>query len=117
MNTATLTADQRAELERRHGEVYGERLAPFEADWVTDRVLAGRNCLTAWDVHQLVTDNHITHVLDLREEHEWTPPRVGVDQAGAGGAPVAGAKAVMIVVAPAILSGRVPTRISGSPAR
>jgi len=48
----------------------------FECDWITDRVKAGPNPLTADDVRSLVDDG-ITHVLDLREPGEWSPPQVG----------------------------------------
>jgi protein-tyrosine phosphatase len=48
----------------------------FENDWITDRLKAGRNPLTADDVRSLAEDG-ITHVLDLREPHEWEPPRLG----------------------------------------
>jgi len=44
----------------------------FESDWITTRVKAGRNPLTARGVESLVNDR-ITHVLDLREPHEWSP--------------------------------------------
>jgi len=41
----------------------------FESDWITTRVKAGRNPLTARGVESLVNDG-ITHVLDLREPHD-----------------------------------------------
>jgi atypical dual specificity phosphatase len=50
----------------------------FENDWITNRVKAGRNPLTKKDVESLAADR-ITHVLDLREEDEWLPPRIGQD--------------------------------------
>jgi len=51
-------------------------IPPFENDWITDRVKAGRNPLSKEDVDSLAADG-ITHVLDLRESHEWEPPQVG----------------------------------------
>jgi hypothetical protein len=53
-------------------------IPPFENDWITDRVKAGRNPLTKADVESLVADG-ITHVLDLRESHEWSSPWIGQD--------------------------------------
>ena len=67
-------------LQTDHDRIYARiGLPPWEADWVTDRVLAGRNCLSALDVHQLVSDYGITHVLDLREPREWRAPKAGQD--------------------------------------
>jgi protein-tyrosine phosphatase len=49
-----------------------------ESSWITDRLKAGRNPLTADDVRQLADDG-ITHVVDLREPREWTAPWEGQD--------------------------------------
>jgi protein-tyrosine phosphatase len=63
-----------------HDEIYTRYGLPgFEADWVTDRILAGRNCLSALDIHRLVHDHGITHILDLREAEEWCIPMLGKD--------------------------------------
>lgn len=68
------------DLRASHDEIYETfDLPAFESHWVADRVRAGRNCLSAWDVERLVTAHGITHVLDLREEEEWRSPWVGQD--------------------------------------
>jgi protein tyrosine phosphatase (PTP) superfamily phosphohydrolase (DUF442 family) len=65
-------------MQSDHDEIYSRYGLPaFEADWVTDRILAGRNCLSALDVHRLVHDDGITHILDLREPEEWCTPMLG----------------------------------------
>ena len=67
-------------LQADHDRIYARiGLPPWEADWITDRVLAGRNCLSALDVNRLVTEYGITHVLDLREPQEWCAPKAGQD--------------------------------------
>jgi predicted protein tyrosine phosphatase len=67
-------------LQADHDAIYARYDLPaFEADWVTDGVLAGRNCLSALDLHGLVHDHGITHVLDLREPDEWCIPMLGKD--------------------------------------
>ena len=70
------TADKLATL-RRHYQVYATPALPaFEFNTVTDRILAGRNPLTARDIESL-TEAGVTHILDLREPQEWAPPRFG----------------------------------------
>jgi len=65
-----------AEL-RRHLEVYSTPGLPaFDFHLVADRLYAGRNPLTARDV-EVLHARGITHILDLREEKEWTAPRFG----------------------------------------
>lgn len=67
------------ETARRHQEVYATKnLPPFNYDQVTERLFAGRNPLTAQDVHMLA-ELGITHVLDLRESHEWAAPKFGAE--------------------------------------
>ncbi len=69
-------ADALLEL-RGHMEVYTTPNLPvFDFDWLDRRIAAGRNPLSARDVAQLGAAG-ITHVLDLREETEWTLPRFG----------------------------------------
>jgi len=64
---------------RRHRQVYAKPGMPYlNYDWVTDRILAGRQVLTARDIETLA-DLGITHVLDLREPLEWTPPHYGTE--------------------------------------
>lgn len=43
---------------------------PFDANWITERLMAGSAPLTSVDVEVLASLG-ITHVLDLRERHEW----------------------------------------------
>ncbi len=62
---------------RRHRQVYASKSLPaFEFDWVTDRIMAGRNPLTAHDVETLASQG-ITHFLDLREPKEWASSQYG----------------------------------------
>ncbi|MGB8645530.1 MAG: ADP-ribosylglycohydrolase family protein [Anaerolineae bacterium] len=62
---------------RSHLVTYSQfGLPAFNADWVDERVMAGRNPLTARDV-DFLADQGITHVLDLREPSEWSSPRSG----------------------------------------
>ncbi len=71
----------RASMERRHRMAQREHervyttpgLPPFEFHELDERLLAGRNPLTAVDVDRLV-EAGVTHVVDLREESEWTAP-------------------------------------------
>ena len=81
-------------------------MPPFEIHELDERLLAGRNPLSAIDAQRLV-DVGVTHVVDLRERHEWETPgrfgRVAVEELGVlgverlhapvtdGGAPSAGA--------------------------
>jgi len=62
----------------RYQHVYkrNQDLPRFEFNWIEDWLLAGRNPLTVLDV-QLLDALGVTHVLDLREEAEWMPPRFG----------------------------------------
>jgi rhodanese-related sulfurtransferase len=58
----------------RHRAVYATpNLPPFEIHEIDDRLRAGRNPLTVVDVAELCVSG-ITHVLDLRENHEWRAP-------------------------------------------
>ncbi len=50
----------------------------FDTDWISDRVKAGAHPLIRRDVRRLVADG-ITHVVDLRQQHEWAPPWRGQD--------------------------------------
>ena len=69
-------ADALSEL-RGHLEIYGTpHLPAFEMEWLDRRIAAGRNPLSARDVATLRAAG-ISHVLDLREEREWTAPRFG----------------------------------------
>jgi ADP-ribosyl-[dinitrogen reductase] hydrolase len=62
---------------RRRQEVYATPGLPgFEYSRIGERLYAGRNPLTARDVARLAAEG-ITHVLDLRENWEWIPPRFG----------------------------------------
>ncbi|MEW8979274.1 MAG: dual specificity protein phosphatase family protein [Symbiobacterium sp.] len=65
---------------QRHRRVYTSSadLPRFEFSWIEDWLLAGRNPLTALDVKLLVALG-VTHILDLREEKEWTPPKFGAE--------------------------------------
>jgi ADP-ribosyl-[dinitrogen reductase] hydrolase len=73
------TVAQRLGLLRRHQEVYASGVVKaFNCNWVTDHILAGRHPLTARDVEFLQSQG-ITHILDLREPHEWAPPRFGLE--------------------------------------
>lgn len=51
-------------------------IKPFEYDHLTTQVLAGRNPLVRADVERLLAEG-VTHLLDLREPHEWMPPNIG----------------------------------------
>ena len=69
-------ADALLEL-REHLAIYGTPGLPaFEMEWLDRRIAAGRNPLSTRDVASLRAAG-ITHVLDLREEAEWTLPRFG----------------------------------------
>jgi len=61
-----------------HDRIYSTPGLPrFEIHELDDRLLAGRNPLSAIDAQGLV-DVGVTHVVDLRERHEWeTPGRFG----------------------------------------
>ena len=68
-----LTADELAQ----HETIYSTpHLPAFNADWVTPRIMAGRNPLSAHDVAWMQKQG-ITHILDLREAREWKPPKFG----------------------------------------
>jgi rhodanese-related sulfurtransferase len=63
-----------AALVERHAVVYASGQVPAFVHWkVAARLRAGRNPLTALDVADLASLG-ITHVLDLREECEWSGP-------------------------------------------
>ena len=54
-----------------HDRIYSTPGLPrFEIHELDDRLLAGRNPLSAIDAQRLV-DAGVTHVVDLRESHEW----------------------------------------------
>jgi protein tyrosine phosphatase (PTP) superfamily phosphohydrolase (DUF442 family) len=73
----TTLQDAKAFRLAQHHEVYQvANLPPFQYDRVGPRLWAGRNPLTAIDIERLHSDG-ITHLLDLREPHEWVPPRHG----------------------------------------
>jgi predicted protein tyrosine phosphatase len=62
---------------QEHHDLYATpSLPPFQYDRVAPRLWAGRNPLTAIDIEQLQSYG-VTHFLDLRETHEWAPPRFG----------------------------------------
>jgi len=62
---------------QRHWEIYATpHLPPMNLNWIDHGLLAGRNPLTYLDASWMVA-RRITHVLDLREEWEWMPPRFG----------------------------------------
>jgi ADP-ribosyl-[dinitrogen reductase] hydrolase len=64
---------------RRHRQVYSKRGLPaLNFNWVTERILAGRQLLTARDIEKLAKRG-ITHILDLREPLEWAPPYYGIE--------------------------------------
>ncbi len=64
-------------IEEKHQAIYSTpHLPPFNADWVTPRLMAGRNPLSARDVAWM-QEQGITHILDLREAREWKPPKFG----------------------------------------
>ena len=64
-------------LQKQHDEIYSTPyLPPFNADWVTPQIMAGRNPLSAHDVAWM-QEQGITHILDLREAREWKPPKFG----------------------------------------
>lgn len=72
------TAKKLAAL-RRHSQVYATQGLPaFNSDWVTDRIMAGRNPLTCRDV-EMLSALGITHLLDLREPQEWAAPKFGAE--------------------------------------
>ena len=61
----------------QHETIYATPYLPaFNADWVTPRIMAGRNPLSARDVAWMASQG-ITHILDLREAREWKPPKFG----------------------------------------
>jgi protein-tyrosine phosphatase len=64
---------------RAQDAVYATPYLPdFEYCRVVDRIWAGRNPLTAVDMAKLAGEG-VTHILDLREPSEWTPPKYGMD--------------------------------------
>jgi len=74
---------RRTALDARHAEVYAGAIPDFDLWPAGPRLLAGRNPLSERDVSDLV-ERGVTHVLDLREESEWTVPgRVGSDAVAA----------------------------------
>jgi ADP-ribosyl-[dinitrogen reductase] hydrolase len=68
----------------RHERIYATpNLPPFEVHEAFPGVLYGRNPLTGQDVDELM-DRGVTHVLDLREDHEWRAPgRFGAEAVAA----------------------------------
>ncbi len=64
---------------RRHRQVYSKpKLPPMDFDRVTDRIIAGRNPLTARDIEDLVGMG-VTHILDLRQPREWLSEEFGAE--------------------------------------
>lgn len=64
---------------REHMRSYSKPgLPPFSFDWLDSQMAAGRNPLTARDI-QILQEADITHILDLRESHEWNPPHLGIE--------------------------------------
>lgn len=65
---------------QRHADVYATPGLPAFAQYrVQDALRGGRNPLTAQDVRALAAPG-VTHILDLREEHEWAGRgRFGLD--------------------------------------
>jgi atypical dual specificity phosphatase len=62
---------------RLHHDVYqGTPLPAFTFALAADRILAGRNPLSARDIDQ-IRNQGVTHILDLREPSEWLPPKHG----------------------------------------
>ena len=62
-----------------HKNVYAGFLIPqFEFNRIDAQMFAGRNPLSAYDVHVLAAQG-VTHVLDLRRPQEWEPPMEGSD--------------------------------------
>ena len=69
-----------------HDRIYSTPGLPrFEIHELDERLLAGRNPLSAIDAQRLV-DVGVTHVVDLREPHEWEAPgrfgRAAVEELG-----------------------------------
>ena len=57
-----------------HDRIYSiPGLLRFEIHELDERLLAGRNPLSAIDAQRLV-DVGVAHVVDLRERHEWEAP-------------------------------------------
>ena len=58
-----MTDNEPTRMQRDHDAIYGHSRKPpsFNADWVADRVLAGRNCLSELDVDLLATQYGVTH--------------------------------------------------------
>lgn len=72
-----VSAGQVSTRHQRHREVYATpHLPPMNLNWIDHGLLAGRNPLTELDARWLRARG-VTHVLDLREEWEWEPPRFG----------------------------------------
>jgi protein-tyrosine phosphatase len=64
---------------QRHRTVYGSANLPaFNYSTVGEHLMAGRNPLTAHDIGVLRSLG-VTHLLDLREAHEWATPRFGLE--------------------------------------
>jgi ADP-ribosyl-[dinitrogen reductase] hydrolase len=69
------------QLAARHRNLAGysqPSVPPFEYNWVAPRLFAGRNPLTTQDVEELA-DLGVTHYLDLREDQEYAPPKLGAE--------------------------------------
>jgi len=66
------------DVRRRHDAIYADFAVPEFRYWqVAPRLWAGRNPLSEQDLRELAARG-VTHILDLREEEEWTGPgRVG----------------------------------------
>jgi protein tyrosine phosphatase (PTP) superfamily phosphohydrolase (DUF442 family) len=69
----------RADLDRHRAVYSTPKLPAFSVREFDERLLAGRNPLTVVDVAEL-RRRGVTHVLDLREDHEWrSPGKFGVE--------------------------------------
>lgn len=69
--------ESRALRLQQHHDLYATtNIPPFQYDRVAPRLWAGRNPLTTIDIESLQGAG-VTHILDLREAHEWAPPRFG----------------------------------------
>jgi len=66
--------ERQAELRRRHDAIYGRPGLPCFTHWrIARRLYAGRNPLSELDAVELRALG-MTHLLDLREEVEWSGP-------------------------------------------
>lgn len=70
---------ERLDALRRHRNIYSTKGLPaFNYNAITDNIIAGRNPLTQLDIETL-KELGVTHIVDLRQQHEWAPPKFGVE--------------------------------------